>query len=164
MPAITFTQLEQRLESLYWTSSRTTFVVNPLTVLVADWMMGRAFDPRRLWFAPLLAWGYAQYRLVSRYRADLGGGPGGVSRGLPDQLVQTGPYALTRNPMYLGHLIFSLGLVLISRSPVSIILALARLIYFVRRVDLDEGRLEEQFGDEYRAYRQRVRRWLPGIL
>lgn len=139
-------------------------MVNPLTLLLAHCVTGRRIEPARLPFAALLIWGYCQYRLVGRYRAGLGGGPGGVSRGLPDRLVESGPYGLTRNPMYLGHLIYALGLVLMSRSTVSVVLALARLVYFVRRVDLDEDRLEQQFGDAYRAYRRRVRRWIPGVL
>jgi protein-S-isoprenylcysteine O-methyltransferase Ste14 len=152
------------VQSLYWTSSGTTFRVNPLTVLVFHVLTGRRLEPRRWPFVLLMVWGYLQFRLVSGYRAELGGGPGGVSRGLPDRLVTDGIYGLTRNPMYLGHLIYSLGLVLVSRTPVAALLALTRLVYFVRRVDLDEERLEAKFGDEYREYRRTVRRWIPGLI
>src|SRR5262249_1769692 len=57
----------------------------------------------------LLAWGYLQYLLVGRFRTRAGGGgPGfGVP---PDRIVEDGPYRYVRNPMYLGHLIFVLGL------------------------------------------------------
>lgn len=151
------------LQSLYWTSPRTTFFVNPLTILLADLLFRRRLRPTGPQFFLMLIWGYLQYRLVGRFRSAWGGGAGGVSRGLPDRLVKHGPYALTRNPMYLGHLIFSLGLALASRSPIAIILALGRLVYFVRRVDLDEDRLERSFGDEYRDYRRRVRRWIPWV-
>ncbi|MSQ23896.1 MAG: hypothetical protein EXR58_05030 [Chloroflexi bacterium] len=152
------------LQSFYWGSPRTTFVVNPITVFLIDSLIERRVKVPDLRFLPLLLWGNLQYRLVGSYRAALGGGPGGVSRGLPEVLVTDGLYGLTRNPMYLGHLIFSLGLFLAFRSPSSALLALGRLVYFVRRVDLDEDRLESAFGDPYRVYKRRVRRWIPGVL
>lgn len=151
-------------QGLFWTSPRTTFAVNPLaTILFESVRQRRLVLPTKLAW-PMLAWGYLQYRWVGGLRAARGGGPGGVSRGLPDRLVTDGPYALTRNPMYLGHLIFSLALALGMRSPVAVALALGRLVYFVRRVDLDELRLERAFGGEYRSYRARVRRWIPWIV
>lgn len=84
--------------------------------------------------------------------------------GLPERLVTSGPYSWTRNPMYLGHLIFSLGLVLVFRSPFAALLAFSRIVYFQRRVFDDEARLQSLFGDEYEAYKQQVRRWIPRIL
>ena len=157
-------QILEILRSWYWTSPRTTFFVNPLTIFTIDSLVRRRWMLPDFRFVVLLAWGYLQYRLVGQYRTVEGGGPGGVSRGLPEHLVTHGPYALTRNPMYLGHLIFSLGLILSFRSPIAAILALTRLIYFVRRVDLDEERLEQAFGDSYRSYKRQVRRWIPGVI
>ena len=84
--------------------------------------------------------------------------------GSPDNLVTSGPYRLTRNPMYLGHLIYSLGVVLAFRSPVAIVLASTRVIYFQLRVAKDEDRLEKVFGAQYREYCQKVKRWIPGLL
>jgi protein-S-isoprenylcysteine O-methyltransferase Ste14 len=57
----------------------------------------------------LLAWGYLQYHLGGVYRTHNGGGGPGVEIP-PDKIVDTGIYGLTRNPMYLGHLIFMTGL------------------------------------------------------
>jgi protein-S-isoprenylcysteine O-methyltransferase Ste14 len=82
----------------------------------------------------------------------------------PDRLVTSGPYALTRNPMYLGHLIFTLGLALTFRSPLGVVLMVERARRFSRRVRIDEERLERIFADEYRAYRHRVKRWVPGLI
>ena len=66
--------------------------------------------------------------------------------------------------MYLGHLIFSLGLVLTFRSPVAAALLFLRTVYFTERVLRDEDRLEARFGDEYRAYATGVKRWVPGLF
>ena len=86
-----------------------TFILCPLLVI--------AFELVRQWGelsiepagVALLAWGYLQYLLVGRFRNRVGGGgPGfGVP---PDRIVEDGPYRYVRNPMYLGHLIFMLGL------------------------------------------------------
>ena len=58
---------------------------------------------------PLLAWGYLQYRFVGRYRHPRAGGASGMDRP-PERIIASGPYRYTRNPMYLGHLIFLTGL------------------------------------------------------
>lgn len=81
----------------------------------------------------------------------------------PDRLVTSGPYALSRNPMYLGHMLFTLGLALVFRSPVGAALVMERARRFQRRVRVDERRLEQIFGDEYRNYSRRVKRWIPGV-
>jgi protein-S-isoprenylcysteine O-methyltransferase Ste14 len=82
---------------------------------------------------------------------------------MPQRIIATGPYRYTRNPMYLGHIIFMAGLVLTFRSWFAIILLIARGIGFQRRVLQDETRLERMFGAEYSAYRIHVRRWIPFV-
>lgn len=150
------------LRDLYWSSPQTTFVVYPLTTLIAESVRGRVPTPD-LRFAPLLLWGYLQYRLCGDYRNGHRAGGRGMQT-LPDRLLTTGPYGFCRNPMYLGHLIFSLGLMLVLRSPVAVVLAVCRCVYFTQRVQWDEERLLRRFGGEYEAYRGRVKRWLPGLL
>ncbi len=76
-------------------------------------------------------------------------------------IVSDGIYRFTRNPMYVGMALVMLGLALILGSPASIVMVgLATLIvdrFVIRR---EEAYLEAKFGDEYRDYRARVRRWL----
>ncbi len=115
------------------------------------------------WFAPMLAWGYLQYRLVGNYRLAHGGGGPGMSVP-PERLVTTGPYRYTRNPMYLGHLIFMLGLALTFASWAGAVLFVFHLPWFDRRAQEDEAQLRTLFGSAYAAYAARVKRWIPGIL
>jgi protein-S-isoprenylcysteine O-methyltransferase Ste14 len=110
-----------------------------------------------------MAWGYLQYRWCGGYRRPRGGGGPGTEVP-PDRLVTSGPYAIVRNPMYLGHLIFLTGLALTLRSPRAALLAAGVATWFHRRVLDDERRLHALFGDEYTAYTRRVSRWLPGLF
>jgi hypothetical protein len=139
-----------------------TFVLYPAIVLLERILSGRDRSRLDRRFALLLAWGYWQYRLVGGYRVERGGGGPGVEIP-PDAIVETGPYRYTRNPMYLGHLIFMLGLALTFRSRVAAAILGANAVWFHHRVLDDEARLSAQFGQRYEAYRARVTRWIPGL-
>ena len=115
------------------------------------------------WALPLLAWGYLQYRLAGRYRLRLGGGGPGMETP-PERLVTSGPFALCRNPMYLGHLIFLAGLAFSLRSWLGAALALAAAVSLQLRVRRDERRLGERFGEPYLQYCSRVKRWIPAVF
>lgn len=76
-------------------------------------------------------------------------------------LVTSGPYRITRNPMYLGMAFLYAGLAL----ALGVIWALAVLPLVLLTVDRiviarEERYLELRFGDQYRDYKRRVRRWL----
>ncbi len=76
-------------------------------------------------------------------------------------LVTTGIHSRTRNPIYLGMFLVYGGLGLAARSPSVLALALPLAIairYGV--VAREEAYLERRFGDAYRDYKARVRRWL----
>ena len=134
-------------------------VVSLLWELAANW---NQFQPN-LWFAPLMIWGYLQYRLCGRYRIKLGGGGPGLETP-PERLVSTGPYALTRNPMYLGHIIFLIGLTLTLKSWLAAIITVGTAIWFHTRVVGDEKKLIHTLGQPYVNYLASVRRWIPGLF
>jgi protein-S-isoprenylcysteine O-methyltransferase Ste14 len=94
--------------------------------------------------------------------ATAGGGPGIDTP--PERIIANGPYRYTRNPMYLGHLIFMLGLALTFWSCFALILFVARAAWFHARVLGDEARLERIFGADYAVYRAKVKRWIPGVF
>jgi protein-S-isoprenylcysteine O-methyltransferase Ste14 len=80
---------------------------------------------------------------------------------LPQRIVTTGPYAVTRNPMYAGWMLLHLGIGVITRS--GWILATVPLAGAAihRDVVSEERRLTEKFGDEYVQYCATVGRYLP---
>jgi len=141
----------------------TTFIVCPLAVVAFELALHRGNLTIVPWGLPLLAWGYLQYLLVGVYRHPRAGGTSGMEVP-PDRIIDTGPYRFTRNPMYLGHLIFLTGLALTFWSWFALIILWARAMWFQRRVRSDEERLEQIFGAEYLAYCTRVRRWIPWVL
>ena len=76
-------------------------------------------------------------------------------------LVETGPYRVTRNPMYVGLAFASAGIALIANWLWGIvILPIVLVIVQVAAILPEERFLEERFGSGYTAYRSRVRRWL----
>jgi protein-S-isoprenylcysteine O-methyltransferase Ste14 len=76
-------------------------------------------------------------------------------------LVTTGIHARSRNPIYLGMFLIYGGIAVLVRSPWALVffvpLALAVRYGVVAR---EEAYLDQRFGDEYREYTARVRRWL----
>jgi protein-S-isoprenylcysteine O-methyltransferase Ste14 len=76
-------------------------------------------------------------------------------------LVTDGLYRFTRNPMYLG-LVLSLCGVAILLGSISAWIPIPVFVWIIqaRFIAGEERFLEEIFGEQYRAYRQRVRRWL----
>lgn len=76
-------------------------------------------------------------------------------------LITDGPYRFTRNPIYLGMALVLAGLALLLGS----LLPLLVVPFFILVIDalvirLEERMLTSEFGDTYRSYTKRVRRWL----
>ena len=139
-----------------------TFLLVPLAIAAWEWLLGM---PRvQPLYLPVMLWGYLQYRLCGRYRIRLGGGGPGLSGAPPERLVDTGIYAWMRNPMYLGHIIYMVGVALTFQSWFGAAIAAARTVWFHFRVLRDERGLTERFGEPYVAYTRRVKRWIPGLF
>ena len=137
-----------------------TFILCPLAVIAFEWVWHGGRPIVVWWGVPLLIWGYLQYKLIGRYRGPrAGGGPGMET--MPQRILDVGPYRFTRNPMYLGHLIFLVGLAITFWSWFALILLATRAVWFHCRVLRDEKRLHATFGADYDAYRVRVKRWIP---
>jgi protein-S-isoprenylcysteine O-methyltransferase Ste14 len=78
-------------------------------------------------------------------------------------LACNGPYAVVRNPMYLGRFLILLGaLMVLANGWVLAAFPVLYGFYMVNRVKREEARLRTALGAPYAAYCEAVRRFLPG--
>lgn len=79
----------------------------------------------------------------------------------PERLLVTGPYALSRNPMYVAWTLMTLAAALLLNT-LWLLVLLPFILTYVHFVDIrqEEQSLEEQFGETYAQYRAKVRRYL----
>jgi len=76
-------------------------------------------------------------------------------------LVTSGPYRLSRNPMYVGDAIALAGIAIWFGSAPGLIVVAAFVVYIDHiQIAQEENVLTEIFGEHYAAYRRQVRRWL----
>ena len=76
-------------------------------------------------------------------------------------LAMTGPYRFTRNPMYLGMTVAAIGGgVWLNSLWVLVLLVPALAVMRWHVIAREEAYLEQKFGEPYREYKRRVRRWL----
>ena len=77
------------------------------------------------------------------------------------QLVDRGPFRITRNPMYLQMILICLG-VAVTLGNVWILIMMPFGAWVLQRFAIlpEEAYLERKFGMQYLAYKHRVRRWL----
>ena len=76
-------------------------------------------------------------------------------------LVQYGPFRYSRNPGYLSLTMIYAGIAML-RKALWAILLLPLVVYVIQRevIEREERYLERTFGEEYLAYKRRVRRWV----
>lgn len=79
------------------------------------------------------------------------------------ELIQSGPYALVRHPMYFGAWVFMLGLLMIYPVWVILILAVSMIASFFLRARREETALAERFGTAWTEYRKRTKSFVPFI-
>lgn len=81
------------------------------------------------------------------------------------KLITSGPYKLTRNPMYLGTLLLGVGIsVTLFQWWVIILFTLIYISIYYPQVKQEEGKLAEHFGQAYEDYCKETPRLFPGIL
>jgi protein-S-isoprenylcysteine O-methyltransferase Ste14 len=79
----------------------------------------------------------------------------------PTKLVTSGPYRISRNPMYLGLELVLSGVFFLAKSPFFLIppIVFFLLINFLQ-IPFEENLMAKRFGQSYAEYCQRVRRWV----
>ncbi|MEP7067537.1 MAG: isoprenylcysteine carboxylmethyltransferase family protein [Gemmatimonadota bacterium] len=76
-------------------------------------------------------------------------------------LVAEGPFKITRNPMYLGFAVLYLGITFVANALWPLVfLPEALALTYLFAIRLEEDYLGREFGDSYREYCSRVRRWI----
>ncbi len=136
-----------------------------LAFVLAAWLVGRVMGLAAPLQFPLIGWAvFAIGFLISASgrRAFARAGTEVIPASKKNStLVVAGPFKYTRNPMYLGILVATVGLALVigtiaaSAAPVVFFL----FVNFIS-IPYEEDKMERQFGDEYRAYKARIRRWI----
>ncbi|RWX63732.1 isoprenylcysteine carboxylmethyltransferase family protein [Mesorhizobium sp. M4B.F.Ca.ET.089.01.1.1] len=80
---------------------------------------------------------------------------------VPDHLVTSGPFSITRNPMYLANTLLLIGVAFI--TGIAWFLLFAFIAAFATQklaIEKEEKVLAAKFGKKYRDYAKRVRRWI----
>ncbi len=131
--------------------------------IAADWLYPQHFVPANIptaWLGgalfllglALASWAVATFR-TARTRVQTFKGT--------STIVTGGPYRITRNPIYLGMFIGLTGLA-VAFNNLWLLAALVVFFLVIRFgvVAREEAYLEGKFGDTYRSYKARIRRWL----
>ena len=76
-------------------------------------------------------------------------------------IIATGPYAVSRNPMYVTAIVVYVGIAFV----VNMVWLIATLpfgigLLYYGVIAREESYMEKVFGDEYLKYKARVRRWI----
>jgi protein-S-isoprenylcysteine O-methyltransferase Ste14 len=92
---------------------------------------------------------------------------GAISRTRSDRLgplVSSGPFALIRNPLYVGNILlwtgFTVSAQLVWLAPIIVVLLTLEYHAIVR---WEEGLLTQRIGEPYSQYAAKVGRWLPSL-
>lgn len=78
-------------------------------------------------------------------------------------LVTHGPYRWVRHPLYSVGTAFFLGFALLAANWFIVLVGIAAFVVLARRTRIEEAKLIERFGDDYRDYVQRTGRYLPRL-
>jgi protein-S-isoprenylcysteine O-methyltransferase Ste14 len=79
------------------------------------------------------------------------------------RLVQTGPYAIVRHPIYTGMSISALGLAVLNGDLRSVVGVGVMLLGWCMKFELEEEFMTQQFGENYLKYKRRVKAIIPFV-
>lgn len=84
----------------------------------------------------------------------------GIDENVKTELIQTGLFKISRNPIFLGMRIMLLGLFLVLPNAATLVTLFSGELLIQIQVRLEEEFLTRIHGEAYRAYRKQVRRWI----
>ena len=82
------------------------------------------------------------------------------SYGLEGEFITSGPYKFTRNPQYLGDILFFMGLIIVTNSLLTLIVVVICIIWNVLTPFSEEPWLRNLYGAKYDEYCKKVRRFI----
>ncbi|KPK22369.1 MAG: hypothetical protein AMK69_20000 [Nitrospira bacterium SG8_3] len=81
----------------------------------------------------------------------------------PNFVVSTGAFRYVRHPLYLGAILFYLGLTVATASLFSLALLVVIFLFYNYIAGYEERLMEIKFGEEYVSYKNRTGKWIPRI-
>ena len=78
-------------------------------------------------------------------------------------VVSSGAFRFVRHPLYLASMLTYLGLAVSTMSILCFVLLVPIFVFHNYIASYEERLLEEKFGEEYRRYKKRTRKWIFGI-
>lgn len=98
---------------------------------------------------------------IKKYFVGLSGIRSLYSEAAPQPLIISGVHRFMRHPLYMGTFAFIWGLLLLYPYASLLIANTVITVYTLLGIELEEAKLVEEFGDDYRRYRQTVPKLLP---
>ena len=130
-------------------------ILSNLALVVLDWNTGPLSAELRFLIggpilvlgAAFLIWGITTLGITN-------------TSGVRDGFVARGPYAISRNPQYVGDFFLFAGIVIVANSEVVLITHVLTSLVLLLSPLAEERWLEGEYGDEYMTYRRSVPRFL----
>lgn len=125
-------------------------VMTPIPWLHSTWLMGMGLGLLVIALVWVLV---AQIQMGDSWRI-------GIDEQSKSPLVQHGLFGVSRNPIFLGMIVMLAGLLFTVPTAATLVVTLLGIALIHVQVRLEESFLLEKYGDAYRAYQARVRRWI----
>ena len=81
----------------------------------------------------------------------------------PDHVVSSGSFKYVRHPLYLGSILFYLGLTVATASLFALGVLVIICIFYNYIANYEEKLLDIKFGEAYQVYRKKTGKWLPRL-
>jgi len=81
----------------------------------------------------------------------------------PTGVVSTGAFGYVRHPLYLGGILFYIGLSVSTASLFSLSLVVVIFVFYNYIAGYEEKLLERRFGEPYKVYKKKTGKWVPII-
>ncbi|MGQ3213717.1 MAG: methyltransferase family protein [Shinella sp.] len=96
---------------------------------------------------------YSQNHMGSSWRI-------GAATGHLGNIVDTGPFRISRNPVFVGQCVLFIGLLIVFPTAPQLLITIGLFVAVRLQVGIEERVLAGEMGEDYQAYKKQVRRWL----